>query len=532
MRKSLYDYCIENNRTELLAQWDTAANLPLTPTSVTCGSSRKIWWHCEKGHHWQQEPWIRSVQGSGCPVCAGKKIVAGDNDLKTRYPAIAKEWHPTKNGKLRPEQVSPYTHRKVWWRCKKGHEWQAEVRLRVAGNGCPYCGGRAVLSGENDLAVLYPELASQWHPTKNGSLTPQDIRPGTKKKVWWRCEKGHEWQATVASRVKGTGCPYCAGKLVMEGTSDLASRYPDLAAEWHPTKNGMLRPNMVTTQSNRVVWWQDNLGHEWRAKVASRVDGSACPFCSNKKLLSGFNDLQTRYPEIAKEWDSKKNGITPDQVMPTKRKVWWRCPNGHEYQSQISARAYQNIGCPVCAGKTIIAGVNDLATLYPNLAKEWHPTKNGALKTTMVAGASNRSVWWQDEFGHEWKAMISDRSSGGSGCPYCAGKKVLVGFNDLASQEPKIAAEWHPTLNGTRTPEMFTCGSNQKIWWQCSEGHVWQAPIGRRYYLHSGCPVCNGNVSKKKLERYKRMMQKSQDELERKMRDQSDTLKKGCQKVE
>ena len=196
--------------------------------------------------------------------------------------------------------------------------------------------------------------------------------------------------------------------------------------------------------------------------------------------------------------------------MPTAQKAWWRCPNGHEYQSRVSARAHQNDGCPICAGKTVIAGVNDLATLYPNLAKEWHPTKNGDLKPTAVAGGSNRAVWWQDEFGHEWKAMISDRSSGGKGCPYCAGKKVLVGFNDLATKEPKIAAQWHPTLNGTRTPEMFTCGSNRKIWWQCGEGHVWQAPIGRRCYLRSGCPVCSGNVSKKKLERYEKMMRESQ----------------------
>lgn len=125
----------------------------------------------------------------------------------------------------------------------------------------------------------------------------------------------------------------------------------------------------------------------------------------------------------------------------------------------------------------------------------------------MVSAASNKKVWWQDEFGHEWEAMIASRTTKGTGCPICAGRIVLPGFNDLASQEPKIAVQWHPTLNGTRTPEMYTCGSNQKVWWKCSEGHVWQAPISRRYYQRSDCPVCAGTVSKKKLAKYKRMME-------------------------
>ena len=107
MRQSLYDYCMEHNRIDLLMQWDTDANLPLTPKTVTFGSSRKVHWLCAKGHSWQQEPWVRASHGGGCPVCAGKKIVAGDNDLRTLFPAVAEEWHPTKNGALTPERISP-----------------------------------------------------------------------------------------------------------------------------------------------------------------------------------------------------------------------------------------------------------------------------------------------------------------------------------------------------------------------------------------------------------------------------------------
>lgn len=517
-RYTLTEYCVLHNRPELLKEWDQEKNGELAPDAAHPHSRVRVYWRCEKGHSWITSIRCRVEGLSGCPVCAGKAVQSGENDLATLYPEIAAQWHPTKNGQLLPSMVRPGTHRKVWWLCDRGHEWQAEVKSRVAGNGCPYCTGRMVIPGETDLATLYPKLAVEWHPTKNGSLTPQDVRPGTAKKVWWRCEHGHEWQAAIASRVRGNGCPICGSKTVVAGINDFASQYPNLAKQWHPEKNGALKPDMVTAQSNRVVWWRDELGHEWRAQIASRIRGDGCPICGNKKLLTGFNDLQTRYPEIAKEWDSEKNGTTPDKVLPTKRKVWWRCPNGHEYQCQIDTRAYQKCGCPVCAGRSVVAGENDLATLYPRLAKQWHPTKNGTLKPTMVTAASNKKVWWRCELGHEWKAMVVSRSLKGTGCPVCAGKIVLVGFNDLASQEPKIAAQWHPTLNAPRTPEMFACGSNQKIWWQCGEGHVWQAPIGRRYYQRSGCPVCAGNVGKKRLAKYERMMKEVLAEQERKRR--------------
>ena len=517
MRQSLVDFCALHNRPELLREWDREKNGELTPDTAYPYSRTRVYWRCEKGHSWIVAICSRVEGMTGCPVCAGKAVQAGENDLATLYPDIAAQWHPTKNGQLWPSMVRPGAHRKVWWRCELGHEWQAEVKRRVNGAGCPYCSGHVVLPGETDLATLCPELAQQWHPMKNGAITPRDVCPGTRKKVWWQCEYGHEWEAGISSRVSGSGCPICGGKNIVAGINDFASQHPDLAKQWHPTKNGALKPTMVAAASNKRVWWRCELGHEWMARIAYRsCSGSGCPVCTNKKLLTGFNDLQTRYPEIAKEWISEKNGTTPDKVLPAERKVWWRCPNGHEYQCQISTRAYQSVGCPVCAGRSVVVGENDLATLYPQLAKQWHPTKNGALKPTMVTAGSNKKVWWRCKLGHEWKTMVASRSLKGNGCPVCAGKVVLVGFNDLASQEPEIAAQWHPTLNAPRTPEMFTCGSNQRIWWKCSDGHVWRAPINRRYYNRSDCPVCCGTVSKKKLAKYERMMKEALAEQERK----------------
>ena len=157
------------------------------------------------------------AQGSGCPVCAGKKIIPGENDLASQYPAIAKEWHPTKNGTLTPDHIAPASNRKVWWICDKGHEHQAVVSTRTQRNGgCPYCANKRVLPGFNDLATKYPEIAAQWHPTMNGSLTPDHVLPGSRKKVWWQCRSGHVWQAVVYSRTGNqlSGCPVCSGYAV------------------------------------------------------------------------------------------------------------------------------------------------------------------------------------------------------------------------------------------------------------------------------------------------------------------------------
>ena len=185
---------------------------------------------------------------------------------RNRLESVLMQWHPVRNRGVTPDEVPAGSHRHVWWMCKQGHEWQAEVRCRTLyGNGCPFCANRAVLPGFNDLATLYPELAAEWHPTKNGALTPEQVLAGSEKRVWWQCGRGHAWQTSVSTRTRANcRCPVCAGRTVLAGENDLATLSPELAAEWHPTLNGALTPDMVTAGSNKRVWWQCRLGHVWR----------------------------------------------------------------------------------------------------------------------------------------------------------------------------------------------------------------------------------------------------------------------------
>lgn len=167
MSESLKEYCMRYDRLELLTQWHPDKNGDLTPDKITSGSQKKVWWRCNQGHEWNAQPYERAKRGTGCPYCAGKRILPG-MDLATKYPCLSKQWHPLWNGELSPEAVLPGSHRSVWWKCCKGHEWRATINSRVNGRGCPICTGRMVRAGENDLVTVYPVLAAQWHLKKTG----------------------------------------------------------------------------------------------------------------------------------------------------------------------------------------------------------------------------------------------------------------------------------------------------------------------------------------------------------------------------
>ena len=176
MRETLYDYCQKRNNTVLLWQWDPVQNGDLTPEKISYGSKQKVWWRCEDGHRWQASVTARTCNESGCPYCMGRRPIPGENDLAHRHPELVAQWHPTKNGSLRPDQILPGSHQRAWWICEKGHVWSATVKSRVSGCGCPVCANREAAACENDLATNDPSAAGgavasdqKWHADTAGS---------------------------------------------------------------------------------------------------------------------------------------------------------------------------------------------------------------------------------------------------------------------------------------------------------------------------------------------------------------------------
>ena len=545
-----------SDNAQIMAEWNWKRNneLNFDPKKLTAGSHKKVWWKCSKGHEWQAMIANRN-RGRGCPYCSSTKILQGYNDLQTVNPTLVNEWNYKENNGLTPADVAPNSGKKVWWKCEEGHEWQATIDSRSRGRGCPYCSGRYVVKGKNDLETVNPTLALEWHPTKNVNLLPCDVAAGSEKKVWWKCGKGHEWQATIASRNNGNGCPVCNSErttsfpeyalvyylkkygldvvhsyrekgyeldiyipskntaieydghywhknkakkdleknqkcvkdgirlyrireglptlndssidyVVQENRKDLPKTLkevlikiigmnvnvnlerdainienlreytekesslllsnPRIANEWNYEKNGNLKPEHVTSNSNKKVWWKCSEGHEWEASIYSRSKEHGCPYCSNIKVLNGYNDLQTANPALAIEWNYEKNtGLTPIDVTPNSgKKVWWKCSKGHEWQAIIAHRN-KGSGCPYCSGRYAVKGENDLQTVNLNLAKEWNYEKNNGLEPCNVLPNSNKQVWWKCNKGHEWQARIADRNKG-RGCPQCAKEKRMA----------------------------------------------------------------------------------------------------------
>lgn len=235
------------------------------------------------------------------------RLIKGGNDLATLNPALAKEWHPTENGNLKPEDVTPGSGKEVWWLCPEGHPYLMVVNQRAKrGYGCPYCSGHRALKGVNDLATTHPHLAKEWNYEQNSNLTPHDVTAGSRKKVWWLCEKGHAYEQLIIKRSsRGYSCPYCSGHKVLRGFNDLATVNPRLAKEWHPSENGDLTPFDVTAGSGKRVWWLCPLGHAYQATIHDRnSDDTQCPSCNAKS--------QTSFPEQAILFYVKK--LYPDAI--------------------------------------------------------------------------------------------------------------------------------------------------------------------------------------------------------------------------
>lgn len=263
-------------------QWHPTRNADLTPENVSAGSGRKVWWQCDKRHEWEAKVYsVAASKTGGCPYCGGAKILVGFNDLATVNPALAAQWHKTKNGDFKPEMFMSGSGHKAWWQCSNNHEWEAKITDRSRGRGCLRCFKFRPVHEDLSLTVLNPELAAQWDFENNENIDLFKISPTSTYIAWWKCNKGHSWQSAISNRNRGTGCVYCINQKILVGFNDLETVNPELAKQWHPTKNGEKLPSHLSASSNQKVWWQCEKGHEWAATCNDRTRGFGCLRCSS-----------------------------------------------------------------------------------------------------------------------------------------------------------------------------------------------------------------------------------------------------------
>jgi hypothetical protein len=323
-------------------------------------------------------------------------------------------------------------------------------------------------TGVNDLATLFPKVAEE----ANG-WDPSTVTAKANKNRSWKCSLGHTYEALVANRSSGSGCPYCAGKKAWPGFNDLKSQLPELAAQAIGCD-----PSQFTCGSKKKIYWKCPLGHTWEASIQNRAgkNKTGCPFCSNNDVWPGFNDLGTKFPEIAAEaygWDPS------EFTHGSKVKKDWICDKGHIFNVSINSRTRSGSGCPVCCNQKVQPGYNDLLTTNPEDASSAH-----GWDPSTVTAKSGKIKEWQCPLGHVYKAKVWVKTAG-YGCSYCSGKSVLEGFNDLKSFSEEVASRAHGW-----DPKTVTFGSRKKMTWMCTQGHKYEQRVYAAFKY--GCPICTG----------------------------------------
>jgi len=501
------------------------------PKEFTFGSAKKLNWRCPKKHIYEASINSRTNRKSGCPYCSNQRVLSGYNDLQKKYPKHAKFAN-----KFNPKTTLYASNNVQKWICPLGHSWDEKVNWFIKRSPlCKTCAGLKLLSGFNDLKTKHPAIAAEaigWNPAK--------VLPNDQNKYNWQCQNKHKWPASPSNRTRRkTGCPFCKKGNFLSGFNDLLTTHPDLAKEaygWDPKK--------INKGSNLDLDWKCIKGHIFKAVVVKRTSrGDGCPYCSNHKLLVGFNDLRTVFPEIADEafgWDPKQFKYTDSIKVLT-----WSCaPSRHIWDSTILVRTENKRGCPICNPSNSQNARPNLLDSHPKLAGEavgWDPKFYSAgssikknwicnlghiyeaaifsraqlgtgcsvcgskkllkgfndLQTKFPDIANEAYGWdpstvfptvnkikeWKCQIGHIYKDSPNHRTLRGNGCPYCSGHKVLVGFNDLLSTQPLLATEAYGW-----DPKTVTAGSNVRKKWRCSEGHTWNAIVSSR--KKSGCPSC------------------------------------------
>lgn len=478
-------------------EWHPTANGELLPRNVKAGTHRKVWWLCPTcGHEWEAVVSSRSLNGNGCPECGKKKISKsrtmpkGGESLLEKYPQLAEEWDYEENGTLSPKDVKARSSLQVHWKCNKGHRWKASLGNRTGGRGCPVCGNKRIEAGVNDLATVNPKLAAEWHPTKNGEMTPRDIAPSSNKRAWWLCSVcGHEWSATVNNRVK-RGCPRCNAVLQVSFPEKAIAHYLRIAGfeiieNYRP--KWMERKELdIYIPALRVAIEYD--GEVWHGR--GRKDLNKDLLC----LANGVGLIRVREPNCP-----PIVGIGPCYTLPDRKEESLNSAIEFIFDAlceEYGAEMRESIQVDVRKSRTEIYELMELgrksdsiAVSHSHLLTEWNPTKNGELTPEMLTKGSDRVVWWLCKNGHTWDDTVAHRVSG-RGCPVCSGKRVIAGENDIATLYPELMQDWDWFRNEGIDPERHGKSSAQQVWWLCRTcGHSWKRSITARV-KGSKCPNC------------------------------------------
>lgn len=452
---------------------------------------------------------------------------------------LLEEWNFNKNIDISPDMITNGSNKKIWWICSNcGNEWEATPKNRNKGTGCPKCALSKI--GKNKIKTLIkkngslfekrPDLVKEWNYSKNTTISPNEVTIGSKKKVWWVCSKGHEWEATIDNRVRGSKCLFCSGQKAIIGENDLVTTNPELLEEWDYIKNGSMLPEQFKSGSNKSVWWKCELGHSWKTTIAHRNQGTGCPHCyseygtsfpeqaicyylskitiikNREKIDDQEIDIYLPNYNIGFEYDgsyyhendlSKIKEAKKDKIIANNNIVLYRIKESDKDEfDKINNiiycridRDYQYIEKVIKNIEKILnVKINDLdinrdkLNIYkqyiksikehnftienPELLKEWDYEKNDGINPENFTSGSNKKLWWKCIKCKSSYMASIYHKTTGTKCPYCSGKKVNK-TNNLKFMYPEISKMWDYEKNKNLNPKEIYFRSRTKVWWKC-----------------------------------------------------------------
>ena len=549
-----------SDNAQLMAEWDWEKNnaLGLDPRKLTIGSHKHAFWKCiEHKTIFEQEIRARAIGERACSQCydewknsnTRERYIKGKKVLAETHPKLVEEWVSCNNPKFTPQTCVAGSNVKVKWKCKKcGGEYEAYVSNRtLRGSSCPYCANRKVLIGYNDLQSQFPELVAEW--SNKNIINPTEVTAHSNKKVYWVCPLGHDdYLMSIKQRSNRQGCPICAQQsqtsfpeqaiyfYLKQAFPDTVNRYIFDGREidiFIPSKNIGIEYNGYFSHKKKLE--KDILKKEFFESVGITLfvvkeykyteeqehadfyihertsfndltyliqdvlklicaDASIDVDCSRDAIsiknqyitLRKENSIAAVRPDLVDRWDYEKNGsITPEMVtLGTGQRFYWKCKICNRSYLALPSRIAEGSVCSKHRNLLKHEG-NDLATKHPELLKYWDYEKN-EVKPSEIYGGGERVVYWICEKGHSYTKSILKHIRG-EGCPICAGKKVLSGFNDLLSQNPELAKEWDYELNDCTPNEIHYGNQSKNIYWICKTcGYKWESKVKHR----KNCPEC------------------------------------------
>lgn len=549
----------------IAAEWNYEKNRDLTPNDVTNGSGKKVWWLCKYGHEWEAAINPRTKKGVGCPECfkrtntsfseqsilyyfqkifpkienrkriqINEETFEADIYIEDLNVAVEYDGARTHKNKFDKDLKKRMSFQNVGIRIINVREGELPSLTENHRDELIIEEGRRIndknrtqmikklmdllninysfeidvakdrvqilemyhrVRAKNNILQKAPEIAAQWHPTKNGNLKPEYFPFGSKEKVWWLGKCGHEWASAIYTRTKvGNGCPYCRNLYVNE-TNSLESLNPEMLKFWDFDKNNAdeIYPSLVVPSSPKEVWWRCSNEHSFKSGIRVRLASKheSCPYCIGRKV-SIENSLGTKCPGVFQYWDLEKNEKTPYEfTAKSESNVFWKCKKcNHTWQERIDyIEKRKSYKCPNCEFTNIKPTIpcdgdpDKLVKEYTIFFNEWDLGKNSHLNIDTLLCGSEESAWWKCEKGHEWYKQINRRTKRFKDCPRCYSNYTI---KNPISKEQQIMRYWDFELN-VYDPSDVGIYSTLKLHWKCEKNHRWiQSPDSK-----VECPECS-----------------------------------------